>query len=242
RLTGRRSPTRRPRRARRLTPIRRRSTSTSCRSSRRASGRSSGHDGPEAERDRDVLDGRGLLLAERELTGRELLERLGHDEDLVRRRAVLEPGRVVHAAREGGEVVVRPEAPDHGGREVDADRDAEAGRGEVLEAGRLRELDRHAADRERRADRGGEPLARLLVVEGRAEERDDAVADHLVEDALLGPDAIDGAPAPGVDEAEDPLRRDEHLLGEPREAADVREDHGDRLLVRDEALLVAGRL
>src|SRR5262249_25627729 len=74
------------------------------------------------------------------------------------------------------------------------------------------------------------------VVKRRTEERDDAIANHLVEDAVMLPYEIDGSLAPCFDELSDFFGRLEHLLGDAREARDVDVENADDLFARCEVL------
>ena len=78
----------------------------------------------------------------------------------------------------------------------------------------------------------GEALARRFVVEGRAEEGDDAVADHLVEDAAVLPDEVHRVAAPDLDELGDRAGDLQDLLREPREPGDVDVEDRDLGLAR----------
>ena len=57
-----------------------------------------------------------------------------------------------------------------------------------------------------RSARASRSFAGLVRVERRPEERDHAVADHLVEHAAVLPHELDGVAAPGLDELGDPRR------------------------------------
>ena len=85
-----------------------------------------------------------------------------------------------------------------------------------------------ARDRGGRLQRRDGALLRRVAEEGRTEEADDAVADHLVEDAAVLPQEAHRARAPAVDELGDRRRALEHLLAELREAVDVGVEDRDR--------------
>src|SRR5690606_8612894 len=77
-------------------------------------------------------------------------------------------------------------------------------------------------------------LAGRPLEEGRTEETDDAVADHLVEDGVLLPEQGDDVAAPDLDELGDLRGLSEVLLGDARETADVTEHRGDHGFARRE--------
>ena len=96
----------------------------------------------------------------------------------------------------------------------------------------LAEVAQRGLHRQRRAHG---PVGVVLVRDRRPEQRDDRVAEHLVDDAAVGLDVGDEQREGGVDEALDLFGV--AALGERREADDVGEQHG-----HDPPLLVGDRL
>src|SRR5262245_43953842 len=113
------------------------------------------------------------------------------------------------------ELLLRPDEPDHGGARVDADADVEV-------PARLPQLalegDQHLLHLERRGNR---VLRVAGIVERRAPEGHDAIADELVEGPAVAEHHPDLAREIAIEQGDDLLRR--ARLRERREAAYVRE-------------------
>ena len=155
----------------------------------------------------------------------------GADDHLVRPRDLLEPARGVHDVAHRGVVATGPERADQHLAGVHPDAEVHV----HLELGpHLREALLHA-------QRGPDgPLGVVLVGDRRAEQRDQRVADHLVDLAAEGRD-LDREPLEAaVDEVLDVLGV--RGLRQRREPDQVGEEHGrDAPLVRPRDKAVAAR-
>ncbi len=158
-------------------------------------------------------------LAEREVAVCEA-ERLLRDVDLAGRGRGLEARGGVHGVAHDAVLGDRADVPGDDEAAVDADAEAELDRAIVLHArGVARELALHA---ERAAERA---LRVVLVRDGRAEDDEDGVADELLDRPVVGERVFGEV----LEDRRDGLLEDlgVELLGERREAHDIREEHGD---------------